>query len=294
MDQASKLRKLASFSERKIKPIEVEPELSKTKIITIASGKGGVGKTNIAINLGILFAKEGKNVVVMDADFGLANVNVILGVIPKYNLYHVLKGEKTLAEIMIETPQGIKIIAGASGFSKLADLDDDERLKFVEGLKTLSRADFVIIDTGAGVSKNVLSFLLAADEALIVTTPEPTAITDAYGIIKSISTEASDINIKLIVNRVHSIIEGKKIADRVINIASQFLNTKVESLGMIFEDDVVMRSVLRQKPFVVAFPKSKAAYSIDHLVKRLLNIEIQENTGGVSRFLKKFLSFYKE
>jgi len=294
MDQASKLRKLASISDRKITPVKVVPELSKTKIITIASGKGGVGKTNLAINLGILFAKEGKNVVVMDADFGLANVNVILGVIPKYNLYHVLKGEKTLAEIMIETPQGIKIIAGASGFSKLADLEDEEREKFVEGLQTLSRADIVIIDTGAGVSKNVLSFLLAADEALIVTTPEPTAITDAYGIIKSISTEASDISIKLIVNRVHSILEGKKIAERVINIASQFLNTKVESLGMVFEDDVVMRSVLKQKPFVVAFPKSKAAFSVDHLVKRLLNIKIDEKKGGVSRFIKNFLSFYKE
>lgn len=299
MDQASNLRKLMAAKEGKTpgtgKVLQEVPKPTRlTRVIAIASGKGGVGKTNLAINMGILFAREGKRVLVMDADLGLANINVILGVIPKYNLYHVMKGQKKLSEIIIDTPQGIRIIAGASGFSKLANLGEKDREVFVESLDELSGEDIMIIDTGAGVSRNVLSFVLAADEAIIVTTPEPTAITDAYGIIKAISTESSRTVTKLIVNRVTSFTEGKQVADRVINIAGQFLNVKVENLGMVFDDEAVLKSVRKQCPFVLAFPKSKATCSVDHIVKRLLNIEIDEKNAGVSRFFKKFLSVYRE
>lgn len=299
MDQASNLRKLMAAKDGKTPSIEkVLQEVPKparvTRVIAVASGKGGVGKTNLAINMGILFAREGKRVIVMDADLGLANVNVILGVIPKYNLLHVLKGQKTLSEIIIDTPQGIKIIAGASGFSKLANLSEKEREVFVQSVDELSSEDILIIDTGAGVSRNVLSFVMAADEAIIVTTPEPTAITDAYGIIKAISTESSRTITKLIVNRVSSFNEGKQVADRVINIAGQFLNVKVENLGMVFDDEAVLKSVRKQRPFVLAYPKSKATLSVDHIVKRLLNIEIDEKDAGLGRFFKKFLSLYRE
>jgi len=300
MDQASNLRKLmadkkgASEIRKKSLLQAAASEKPPTRVIAIASGKGGVGKTNLAINMGIMFARESKNVIVMDADLGLANVNVILGIIPKYNLYHVMKGQKKLSEIMIDTPQGIQIIAGASGFSRLANLSDEEREKFVASMSELSSADVLIIDTGAGVSRNVLSFVLAADEAVIVTTPEPTAITDAYGIIKSISTESSGIITKLVVNRVTSFIEGKQVADRVINIAGQFLNVRVENLGMVFEDEAVLKSVRKQRPFVEAYPKSRVAASVDHIVKRLLNIESSRKSRGLSRFFRKFLSIYKE
>ena len=299
MDQASNLRKLmadkkGASSKKKSVLKAVSSEKRPTRVIAIASGKGGVGKTNLAINMGIMFAREGKKVIVMDADLGLANVNVILGVIPKYNLYHVMKGQKKLSEIMIETPQGIRIIAGASGFSKLANLTEAEREKFIESMSELASADVLIIDTGAGVSRNVLSFVLAADEAIIVTTPEPTAITDAYGIIKSISTESSRIITKLVVNRVTSFNEGKQVADRVINIAGQFLNVKVDNLGMVFEDEAVLKSVRKQRPFVEAYPKSRVTYSVDHLVKRLLNIPISEKSRGLGRFLKKFLAAYRD
>jgi len=294
MDQAANLRKLAGKTSKKTVLKEVIKPARQTRIIAVASGKGGVGKTNLAINMGILFAKEGKKVIVMDADLGLANVNVILGVIPKFNLYHVMKGQKKLSEIMIDTPQGIKIIAGASGFSKLANLTEEERGRFIEGVNELADADIIIVDTGAGVSKNVLSFVLGADDVIIVTTPEPTAITDAYGIIKSISSESSHVNIKLVVNRVQSIGEGRQVAERVINIAGQFLNIKVENLGFVYEDESVVKSVRKQKPFVLAFPKSKVAFSVDHLVKRLLNKKIEEKSGGFTKFIKNFLSFYKE
>jgi flagellar biosynthesis protein FlhG len=255
------------------------------RVLTISSGKGGVGKTNIAINLAIAFSEIGKKTIVMDADLGLANVNVILGIIPKFNLYHVIKKQKSMRDIIVDTQFGIQIVAGASGFSQLANLSEDDRGEFVKSLKSLAYADYIIIDTGAGVSPNVLTFLRSADEAIIVTTPEPTAITDAYGIIKSISTEVNGPSIKLVVNRVRSVLEGKKVADRVISIAGQFLNIKVASLGFIFEDPVVQRAVVKQDPFVKSAPNSKASQSIKHLMSRLAHIEYPDG-GGFGRFLK--------
>jgi flagellar biosynthesis protein FlhG len=280
-DQAERLRLIM-----REKDIQQEPAgRREPRIMTISSGKGGVGKTNIAINLAIAFAESGKKVVVMDADLGLANVNVILGIIPKYNLYHVIKRQKKLREIIVDTQYGIQIIAGASGFSQLANLVEEERAAFVEGLKELSYADYILIDTAAGVSQNVLTFLRGADDALIVTTPEPTAITDAYGIIKSISTEGNGPSIKLIVNRVRTVMEGKKVAERVINIAGQFLNVKVNNLGFIFEDNVVQRAVVKQDPFLRSAPNSKASQSVKHLMSRLADITYSES-GGFGKFLR--------
>ena len=259
-----------------------------TRVITIASGKGGVGKTNISTNLALAYAKLGKKVVLMDADLGLANVNVVLGIIPKFNLYHLIRKQKTMREIIMDTSYGIKIVAGASGFAKIANLSEEERQSFVEELSHLSEADVIIIDTSAGVSNNVLSFVAAADEAIIVTTPEPTAITDAYGIIKIIATEIDNLglSLKLIVNRVKSVTEGKKVAERVINIAGQFLNLKVDYLGYVYEDPSVPQAVIRQRPFLVADPKSKASLCLHHIAGRLEKVEYKEG-GGLGRFLKR-------
>lgn len=260
----------------------------KTRIITIASGKGGVGKTNISTNLAIAYAKLGKRVILMDADLGLANVNVVLGIIPKWNLYHLIRKQKTLSEIIMDTNYGIQIVAGASGFAKIANLNEDERNNFIRELSALSAADVIIIDTSAGVSNNVLAFVAAADEAIIVTTPEPTAITDAYGIIKIIATEIDNLSLglKLVVNRVKSVTEGKKVAERVINIAGQFLNLKVDYLGYVYEDPNVQQAVLKQRPFMHLDPKGKAAICIQHLVGRLERIDFSE-PGGLGRFLKR-------
>ena len=261
---------------------------SKTRIITIASGKGGVGKTNISTNLALAYAAIGKRVILMDADLGLANVNVVLGIIPKFNLYHLIRKQKTMSEIIMDTNYGIQIVAGASGFAKIANLTEEERQTFISEISELSAADVIIIDTSAGVSNNVLSFIAAADEAIIVTTPEPTAITDAYGIIKIIATEIDNLalSLKLVVNRVKSVTEGKKVAERVINIASQFLNLKVDYLGYVYDDPAVHQSVLRQKPFLANDPKGKASICLHHIVSRLEKIEYKEG-GGVGKFLKR-------
>ena len=284
-DQAQKLRELMNAKPQ-------GPQSSKkTRVITVASGKGGVGKTNLSVNLAIAYARIGKRVMVMDADLGLANVNIMLNMIPKYNLYHVIRKQKTMRDIILDTEYGIQILAGASGFSKIANLNEEECQNFITELYALTNVDIIIIDTSAGVSSNVISFVAAADDAIIITTPEPTAITDAYGIIKIIATEVENLNIglKLVVNRVKNVTEGRKVAERIINISGQFLNLKVEYLGCIYEDPIVQQSVLKQKPFIVQDPKSKAAISVQHLVSRIEKTEFIDDRG-IGRLIKKMFA----
>ena len=262
----------------------------KTRIITITSGKGGVGKTNVSVNLALAYARLGKKVVVMDADLGLANVNIMLNMVPKFNLYDMIRKGKTMKEIIVETEYGISIVAGALGISQVANLSENERHNFIDELNTLSFADIIIIDTSAGVSSNVLDFIAAADDAIIITTPEPTAITDAYGIIKIIATEYDnlDMELKLVINRVKGAAEAKKVADRMTNIASQFLNLKVDYLGFIYDDPVVSQAVLRQKPFMVIDPRCKASICIQHIVGKMEKSEIRETGGFASMFRRLF------
>jgi len=286
-DQAEQLREImrrkkdsqtSSKSAAASKPSA--KSVDKARVITVTSGKGGVGKTNLSVNMALAFARLGKKVIVMDADLGLANVNVMLNMIPKYNLYHVIKKQKSIREILVETDYGISIVAGASGFSQIANLGEDDRKDFIAELDSLSNADIVIIDTSAGVSSNVLDFIAAADDAVIITTPEPTAITDAYGIIKIIATEydSLNVNLKLVVNRAKGAAEAKSVADRMINIAGQFLNLKVDYLGFIYDDASVPHAVLRQKPFMVVDPKCKASICVQHIVERM-----DRNKSGESR-----------
>ena len=283
-DQAEQLREIMRSRN------ETGSVNSKTRVIAVSSGKGGVGKTNLSINIAIAYSQLGKKVMVMDADLGLANVNVAMGIIPKYNLYHLIKQKKKMNDIIINTDFGIQIIAGASGFSKIANLSDEERENFIDEISKMDAVDVIVIDTSAGVSSNVLDFIAAADDVIIVTTPEPTAITDAYGIIKIIATEIDNMNlgIKLIVNRVKSVTEGKKVSERVINIASQFLNLKVDYLGYVYDDIQVSQAILKQKPFIIIDPNSKASICIKHIVSRLEKVEYKEG-GGLKKFLSRLV-----
>jgi flagellar biosynthesis protein FlhG len=289
-DQAEKLREIMRKKEGSAESPR-DREGRKSRIVTVSSGKGGVGKTNLSVNMALAYARMGKKVVVMDADLGLANVNIMLGMTPRYNLYHVIKKQKTIREILVDTDYGISIVAGASGFSQIANLSEEERQNFIEGMDTLTTADIVIIDTGAGVSSNVLDFIAAADDAVIVTTPEPTAITDAYGIIKIIATELEslDMGLKLVVNRARGAADAKKVADRVTSIAGQFLNLRVDYLGFIYEDSSVIQAVVRQKPFMVVDPKCKASQCVQHIVDRLEKTEVRE-TGGFGAMMRRFFS----
>ncbi len=276
-DQAQELREMMSSKH-------------KTRIIAITSGKGGVGKSNLAVNMAIAYAQQGKKVILIDGDLGMANVNVLMNIVPQYNLMQVINKQKTMQEIITETEFGIKFIAGANGFSKIANLSVEELDYFAKQFSQLGNADIIIIDTGAGIANNVLQFVAAADEVYVVTTPEPTAITDAYGIIKIITTELVDreTNIKLLVNRVHSADEGKRISERIINIVAQFLNKKVDYIGFVYDDPVVQASVIRQKPFIVVNPTSKPSQCIKHIIGRIEKSDAG-TSEGVSNFLRKFL-----
>ncbi len=295
-DQAEKLREIMKRKKEGTVPAKsasaaktTVKSADKPRIITVTSGKGGVGKTNLSVNMALAFARIGKKVIVMDADLGLANVNVMLNMIPKYNLYHVIKKQKTIREILVETEYGISIVAGASGFSQIANLGEEDRRDFIKELDSLSNADIIIIDTSAGVSSNVLDFIAAADDAVIITTPEPTAITDAYGIIKIIATEYDSLNmgLKLVVNRARGAAEAKSVADRMINISGQFLNLKVDYLGFIYDDSSVPHAVIRQKPFMVVDPKCKASICVQHIVERMDRNKHGES-HGFGAMLRRF------
>lgn len=280
--------------------IKAEQELNDkdklTKVITVASGKGGVGKTNFTLNLGIALAEFGQRVLILDADLGLANIDVILGASPKYNLLHVINEEKDITDVIMEGPNGIKIIPGGSGIYELADLKEWQLERFLIKLSALENdSDFLLIDTGAGISKNVLNFTLAADEIFIVTTPEPTSITDAYGLIKTLNKHKFQGDIKLIVNKAVSYEEAEITGKKLQIVVNQFLkNCKLEILGYVLEDKAVSLAVKKQKPFLLDSPTSKASDDIYSLASQICNrVNETEEANGLKSYFHKIFSFFK-
>lgn len=244
-------------------------------VIAITSGKGGVGKSNISVNLAVQLASVGKRVVLLDADLGLANADVLCNVDLPANLSHVLAGRKQVRDVLVDAPGGFKLLGGASGLARMADLSDADRERIVGALADLEgQSDVILIDTGAGISPNVLSFTRSADHVLVVTTPEPTAITDAYAVIKVLSkqyalVEEDHRRISLLVNQVRSPVEAKIVHDRIAKVARQFLAVPVLDAGYVMDDDEVPTSVRRRVPFTIAAPKCPASLCIAQLAMRL-------------------------
>lgn len=258
IDQATPLRTLALQQRRT------------ATVIAVTSGKGGVGKSNIAVNLAIQFSRAGKDVVLLDADLGLANADVLCNIDLPFNLAHVIARQKDVHDVMVKAPGGFRLIGGASGLARLADLSDFDRQRLVHSLGELEQqADIILIDTGAGISPNVLSFTRAADHVLVVTTPEPTAIADAYAVVKVVSREERPRRISLLVNQVRSPAEAQVVYDRIARVARQFLNVSVLDAGCIYLDETVPHSVRRRTPFVLAAPRCPASQSIAQLAVRL-------------------------
>ena len=258
IDQATQLRTLLREQRR-----------PRASVIAITSGKGGVGKSNVAVNLSIKLASAGKNVVLLDADLGLANADVLCNIDLPFNLSHVIARKKELHEVMVTAPGGFKLIGGASGLARMADLTDFDRRRIVEALGAVEHnADSIIIDTGAGISPNVLSFTRAADHVLVVTTPEPTAITDAYAVIKVIAKDGMDRQISLLVNQVRGTSEAKLVHQRVAKVAKNFLGVNVLDAGHMVADDHVRRAVLQRVPFLLASPKCGASFCVTQLAMR--------------------------
>lgn len=295
-DQADKLRQIIANIKNKnpVTPELQEKEIPRrtSKVITVTSGKGGVGKTNVAINLGIILSEYGFRVIVLDVDFGLANIDVLFGIVPQFTLLDVINNNRSIAEILTEGPRNVKFISGGSGVEKLAKLDKLQLETFIENISMLDKlADYIIIDTGAGVSENVISFVMAADEVLLVTTPEPTSITDAYALIKMVSNRDKSKHIKLIVNRAENPVEAENILKKLSLVADKFLSIKLLPLGYLLNEEVVPKSVRMQQPFTIAFPKSNPTKQIRDICKKLVQIKVERNQGGVKSFVNKLVGF---
>lgn len=268
IDQAAQLRSLAS------------PRRS-ASVIAVTSGKGGVGKSNIAVNLAIKLASAGKDVVLLDADLGLANADVLCNIDLPYNLSHVISGKKDLQEVMFKAPGGFRLVGGASGLARMADLSDHDRQRLIHNLGEIERqADVILIDTGAGISPNVLSFSRAADHVLVVTTPEPTAITDAYAVIKVISRDGGDRRMSLFVNQVRMPQEGQLVHERIARVARGFLAVTVYDAGHLLTDEQVPLAVRRRTPFVLGAPRCPASACIGQLAMRLERGVAGAGAGG--------------
>ena len=266
-DQATALRELVSNKKDSSTALKVAGMRS----IAVLSGKGGVGKSNVAVNAALALAEMGLRIAVLDADLGLANIDILFGVVPKFNLGHVLKGEKELAEILFKVSENVFIIPGGAGLQELADLDEQRQLRIIERLGFLENdIDLLILDTSAGIHKNVLSFATSADMSVLLTTPEPTAIRDAYSVLKSLcqATEGS-VNIGLVVNMAADEKEASLVADRIVSAAEQFLNYKVRYLGCILWDQKLREAVKNRKPLLLSGEESVSIPCFRALAEKL-------------------------
>ncbi len=288
-DQAYNLRKLVSKNVIK-KPPENSP--GDLKVISVTSGKGGVGKTNVVVNLAISLAKAGKRVVIFDADLGLANIDVLMGLVPKYTLQEVIRGEKMLQDIILTGPYDVRILPGGSGIQALANLDYYQRERLISSLRIFKDdTDFLLIDTGAGISRNVLGFISAADKVIVVLNPEPTAITDAYGIIKILSHFQLHREVELIINRVVGSGEALQTTEKIKKVADKFLQIKVKHLGHIVDDQAVGKAVRKQQPFTILYPNAKATYNIEQIAQKFLGINFTD-PKGVDGFINKLMRLF--
>jgi flagellar biosynthesis protein FlhG len=247
------------------------------KILAVTSGKGGVGKTNVVANLSVSLSELGKKVVVLDADFGLANLDVLLGLTPRFHLGHVLFGNKTLTEIMVQGPKGIRIIPASSGLQRMSELTSAQRNRLVESFTNLdSDTDYFIIDTAAGISRNVIHFLLSAQEVIVVSAPEPTAIVDAYAVIKIILAEDPNKQIQVLINSVDQAGDAHEVFCQINSVVKRFLNREIDYIGHIERDSHVPQAVRSQMLVTHRFPNAPASRCFRELARRVAQ---QEGSG---------------
>ncbi|MDR3278977.1 MAG: P-loop NTPase [Synergistaceae bacterium] len=267
-DQASLLRELVSDKKDVVR---LQDRITGVRSIAVLSGKGGVGKSNVAVNLALALADKGLNVAILDADLGLANIDILFGVVPKFNLGHVLNGEKELSEIMFKVGERVSIIPGGVGLRELADIDEQSQSWMINRLSFLDEEmDLLILDTSAGIHKNVLSFAMASDLSLLITTPEPTAIRDSYGVLKSLcQATKGELKAALVVNMASDEKEAFSVAERIISASEQFLDFKIPYLGCVPWDSELRESVKRRKPLLLGDGSSVAVSYFKDLAQKI-------------------------
>jgi len=271
-DQAAGLRQMQQAS----RPV---------KVIAIASGKGGVGKTNVTVNLGVALALQGKEVVLLDADLGLANIDVMLGLHPQFNLLHVLEGTKTLREILVEGPAGMQIIPAASGVKKMAELSPAEHAGMIQAFSELEQhIDVLLIDSAAGIADSVISFSRAAQEVIVVVCDEPASITDAYALIKLLSREHGVQRFHIIANMGRNVQEGRELFDKIAMVCDRFLEVTLDFMGIVPFDEDLRRAVKKQRSVVDYVPRSKSAAAFAHLAKKIEFWPVRKAPSGHMEF----------
>jgi flagellar biosynthesis protein FlhG len=254
---------------------------SHARVIAITSGKGGVGKTNIVANLGFTLSQLGKKVLILDADLGLGNLDVLLGVAPKYNISHVIRGDKTIEEILEEGPGKIKILPAASGIQELTQLTHDQKMQFFTHLdRLIDDMDILLIDTAAGISSNVMDFNVMAHEIIVVVSPEPTSITDAYALMKVLSLKYAEKSCKLLVNLVSNPREAQDVFRQLDLVTDRFLDIRIDYFGCVLRDDNLTRGVKQQRLVSDLYPESKASRCFSELAKRLSKLSPASRPKG--------------
>ena len=282
MDQAQGIRQMKNQ-----KPV---------RVIAITSGKGGVGKSNISVNLAVALAQEGQNVLVMDADLGLANIDVLLGLSPTYNLAHVINGECTLEDTLIDGPAGIKIIPASSGTRSMADLSPAENAGIIRAFSELTiPVDTLIIDTAAGLSESVVSYIRAAREVIVVVCDEPASITDAYALIKVMNKDFNVQRFHVLANQAHSIQQGRELYMKLDRVAEKYLDVTLDFIGSVPFDDYLKKSVQKQKCVIENFPRSPSAMAFRKIAQKTLTWPVPSSMEGhMEFFIERLISYSGE
>jgi flagellar biosynthesis protein FlhG len=284
MNDEMKKGKIIKFNKKSNIENEINDKFER-RVISISSGKGGVGKTNIVANLGYAFCKLGKKVLIVDADFGLGNIDVLLGLTPKYNLLHVITGEKNLEEITIEGPGEMVILPASSGIDELTNLDKEQRYKILSELeKQTKNFDIILIDTAAGISKNVTYFNAASQETIIIVSPEPTSITDAYALMKVLSLKYNQKNFSLLVNMADNTSEGKKVYNQLKMVSDRFLEIHINYIGSVTSETSVIKCVKSQKLFTEIYPETSSSKNVEKIAKHILKNIPKEIPSGNNNF----------
>jgi flagellar biosynthesis protein FlhG len=278
-DQAAGIRNM-----NKSKPV---------RVIAITSGKGGVGKTNLSVNLGISLCQLGQRVALLDADMGLANVDILIGMYPEYNLSHVLSGEKTLTDIMLNGPEGLKVIPGASGIQKMSELSALEQAAIVRAFSDIDQdLDVLIVDTAAGISGSVINFARACQEIIVVVCDEPTSLTDAYAFIKLLNRDYGLRNFHVLTNMVQTVQQGHLLFQKLTKVTDRYLDVSLQFDGAVPFDEYLRKSVQKQTPVVAAFPRSKAALAIKAIAGKINTWPLKSQAGGyIEFFIERMLEY---
>jgi flagellar biosynthesis protein FlhG len=287
---------LNQFDEVLLKPPLSEESAAKLlRVIAVTSGKGGVGKSNVVVNLGLALARQGLQVLLIDADLGLANLDILLGLTPRFTMQDLLSLRKTLPEVMVEGPEGIKILPASSGIPELAELDEHQKIFLLNELDTYSEnLDAVLIDTGAGISRNVLFFTIGATERIVVANNEPTSITDAYALMKVLVTKYGETRFKLLVNGLTRPQDGDQVYRALLRVTERFLGREIslEYLGVIPHDEAIPKAVLKQQAALSLFPKSRVSKCFTQLARDLWEAPPPAELGGTVKFFWRRLLHY--